>query len=586
MFVRYLLTICLTLGAVVVKIPVQASSIVLLEENFSYQILLNDAAELRRLLESELKSQRQNNRELQQFTKPGKVARVESRLLTQRLQAEGYYDASVRFSILDDIIEYRISQGRLYTIRKIELKLPEQVDVPLPALGIKEGDPLRAQAVLSAQNNLNNYLRKNYCLWQIDTDYEAIAETQTHSALLRFTVTDSPPVRFGELSFSGLQSIDEDYLRDRITFSKGECFKRSTIDKARLHLVNTNLLASVNAQFSEPQTDEVPINFQVVERRHRTFSLGGGYQTDEGFALSLRWEHRNLMGRAQRFRINSYVADNYQSLNTDLTFPHFRRNNQNLTLYSDLESEDTDAFVSELVDVGIELSRPLRHYFRATIGADLSFSNVLEDDSKERFTFLSLPLSLEYDRRSDPLDPRAGWVANVRFRPYQEIDTSNTSFAKSSVAGSIYYSLDKTAWRPTFALRGALGWIDGAQMNDVPANVRFYVGGGGSVRGYPFQSLGPLDSSDPEGGMSFSELSIETRLRWGKDWGGVWFVDGGFAYEESAPQIGGDLRWGTGIGIRYFTSFAPIRFDIAVPLNKRDGIDDDFQLYISIGQSF
>jgi translocation and assembly module TamA len=120
----------------------------------------------------------------------------------------------------------------------------------------------------------------------------------------------------------------------------------------------------------------------------------------------------------------------------------------------------------------------------------------------------------------------------------------------------------------------------------VPANVRFYTGGGGSVRGYSYQSLGPLTDKEPDGGLSFTELSIESRFRWDQHWGGVIFLDGGFSYEDNIPQFGRDLRWSTGVGLRYFTSFAPIRIDIALPLNKREDIDDSYKLYISIGQAF
>ena len=95
-----------------------------------------------------------------------------------------------------------------------------------------------------------------------------------------------------------------------------------------------------------------------------------------------------------------------------------------------------------------------------------------------------------------------------------------------------------------------------------------------------------MTDNDPDGGLSFSEVSLETRLRWGSHWGGVVFLDGGYAYKDAWPELGQDLRWGAGFGLRYYTSFAPIRFDIGVPLNKRDEVDDDFQLYISIGQAF
>ena len=106
------------------------------------------------------------------------------------------------------------------------------------------------------------------------------------------------------------------------------------------------------------------------------------------------------------------------------------------------------------------------------------------------------------------------------------------------------------------------------------------------MRGYSYQTLGPLTDGDPDGGLSFNEYSIETRFHWGQNWGSVLFLDGGFAYSEEVPGVNEDILWGAGFGIRYYTSFAPIRFDVAVPLDQRQGIDDDFQVYISIGQAF
>lgn len=216
----------------------------------------------------------------------------------------------------------------------------------------------------------------------------------------------------------------------------------------------------------------------------------------------------------------------------------------------------------------------------------MTFSQVEEDGVNDNFALLSVSLSLEYDRRNDPLDPLSGWAASARVQPYWDAYDTGTKFLKSTLAASAYYTFEKFYWRPTLAIRAAAGSISGIDREQVPANVRFYTGGGGSVRGYSYQSLGPLTDKEPDGGLSFTELSIESRLRWDQHWGGVIFLDGGFSYEDNIPQFGRDLRWSTGVGLRYFTSFAPIRIDIALPLNKREDIDDSYKLYISIGQAF
>mgnify|MGYP003607762620 CR=1 FL=1 len=130
------------------------------------------------------------------------------------------------------------------------------------------------------------------------------------------------------------------------------------------------------------------------------------------------------------------------------------------------------------------------------------------------------------------------------------------------------------------------GALAGADAPDVPPSVRFYSGGGGSVRGYSFQSLGPRNSNnDPLGGSSILEVGVEPRYKINEEWGVVAFVDGGMVYDNMNTKFGQDIQWGAGVGARFYTVIGPIRFDVATPLNPRSD-DDPLQIYISIGQSF
>lgn len=95
-----------------------------------------------------------------------------------------------------------------------------------------------------------------------------------------------------------------------------------------------------------------------------------------------------------------------------------------------------------------------------------------------------------------------------------------------------------------------------------------------------------LSDGEPEGGLSFNELSFESRLNINDNWGLVFFLDGGMAYREVSASDDEEFYWGGGLGLRYYTSFAPFRFDVAFPLNKRKEIDEDYQVYVSIGQAF
>ena len=160
----------------------------------------------------------------------------------------------------------------------------------------------------------------------------------------------------------------------------------------------------------------------------------------------------------------------------------------------------------------------------------------------------------------------------------------NFPYLKFENRSTAYFALREDQ-KVVLALRGRLGATLGAATLRLPASERFFSGGGGSVRGFGFQDIGPQDSNgDPIGGSSVAEVGIEIRTRVSEALGIVPFIEAGNVYPNTFPQFSG-FRWGGGIGLRYYTSVAPIRLDIAVPLNKRPG-DSDFQLYLSFGQSF
>jgi translocation and assembly module TamA len=165
------------------------------------------------------------------------------------------------------------------------------------------------------------------------------------------------------------------------------------------------------------------------------------------------------------------------------------------------------------------------------------------------------------------------------------VSGNHLSFNKSRVTYSHYLEvLDSPG--VVLAGRGSVGTLFGADRDEVPADLRFYAGGGGSVRGFGFQLAGDLDDDDnPLGGRSLLELSGEVRLRLTETFGVVAFVDAGTVYSKEVPDFKETLRIGAGPGLRYFSPIGPVRLDIGLPVNKRDS-DDSFQVYVSLGQAF
>ena len=108
------------------------------------------------------------------------------------------------------------------------------------------------------------------------------------------------------------------------------------------------------------------------------------------------------------------------------------------------------------------------------------------------------------------------------------------------------------------------------------------------MRGYGYQRLGPKDvDGDPIGGRGLAEFALEARIRlarFGGNFGVVPFIDGGSLTTGLLPSIK-DWKFAAGVGVRYYSSFGPIRIDVGVPLNREKG-DGLVAVAVSLGQAF
>lgn len=571
------------ISCLVITSRASAAEIPKTEHRASIQTIPNNKT-LTSTLQSELTLQRKVNERLKLYSTPGKIALYEKELLQQRLKAEGYYAAKIK-STIGKKIRYTIHSGPIYTIDKIDWNLPQSIALPKQKL-LTPGDTLKAQKVLDQKQSLLDYIKNEHCFYKIDLQYHVTIFHATASADITFTMADSLVTEFAQIEFTGNKSVRDAYLRRNIPIQSGDCYQEKKLSAAKLALLHTDLISRVNVVEDPPGDNGVPIIFELEERNHRSLSFGVGYRDEEGIGISTGWQHRNLLGQGEHATLGIYIAQRRQAIESELVIDDYYRPGQQLTLFTDVEREETDAFDTTSADAGALLSRFFGRYLRAEAGVQIDFARIEQNDSTDDVALLSLPLRLDYDRRNSPLDPTKGWALGLASQPFWDLYNTQNTFVKNSIAASVYYQFRKRRYQPTIAVRAATGSINGSELIEIPATERFYVGGGGSVRGYRYQTLGPAIDNEPIGGLSFTEVSTELRIQLNDTWGGVLFVDGGYAYEDEVPSLGQDLHWGAGVGIRFYTDFAPIRADIGFPLDKRDEIDDDFQIYFSIGQAF
>jgi translocation and assembly module TamA len=206
---------------------------------------------------------------------------------------------------------------------------------------------------------------------------------------------------------------------------------------------------------------------------------------------------------------------------------------------------------------------------------------------KDTRTFLiaAAPFALGYDGSDSLLDPTRGFRLSGRLSPELSAHGGKFIYARAQIDASAYRPVSD---RVVAAGRIRLGTIFGASVFDIAPSRRFYSGGGGSVRGYGYQQLGPKDmEGDPEGGRGLAEFGLEARIRlkqFGGNFGIVPFFDGGSLTTKELPDFS-NWRFAAGLGVRYYSSFGPIRLDVGVPLNRQKG-DGPVAVTVSLGQAF
>ena len=590
---------CVLFGALFLVAPQQGHALPFFDNLPKFKVRVSENRELQDWLKDQLKEQRKSSSVLKSYEDPLDVARFERGTLEKLLRSRGYYDGRVRQSVSDGEILYRVVPGRIYRISSLDLRMPARLKAGFPGVGLSEGDPLEAEKVTEGVKRIETYLAENACLLNVDVSYQATVVHSEHAARLEYRVAKSPEVNVGQIYVEGLTTVDEDFLRKRLKLEEGDCFSRGKMDAAKLRLLRTNLIAGVNAEVSEPNAGIVDITFLVIERKHRTIRLGVGYSSDDGGGASAGWEHRNILGRGEKIEVETRAYEVTQSLKTELLVPRFFRDDQDFAAKAEAENEDRDSYQAESITIGGTISRRQTKHRTFSVGSALKFSRVQEEgEESENYNLLSFPLGVKIDTTDNLLDAHRGATIALEVKPYFDLRSSGTQFTKNTLVMTGYHTFEETRFDPTVALRIKAGVISGADNLEIPADERFYAGGGGSVRGYAYQALGPRrlipptepgelpKLSDPIGGRGLSEISLEGRFRFTKTWGGVFFVDGGNAYADPQPSFD-DLYWGAGFGVRYMTSFAPLRFDIAFPLDRREGLDDSrYQVYVSLGQAF
>lgn len=492
-------------------------------------------------------------------------------------------------------VDVAIDKGPLFRLGKVEIDgaVP---DADRTALGIKSGDPAIAGNVLDARTRLLNALQEDgFALAKVEAPV-AYADDVKHELNVSFQVDAGAQVDIGAISFKGLADVHESFARRALKIKTGDRYKPSKIEEARQALAAQGVFSGVSVHAADhlDADGRIPLVFDVQERKRHAVAITASYSTDLGISLSTTWSHRNLFGNAEQLNLTA-AGTGLGSSTTGLGYnfsaqfikPLFLRPDQTLEFQVSAIKQDLDAYDQKAETIAGFLRRKFSEMWTGSVGLSLMHDEVSQEGTDRLYQLISLPLTVSYDSTgiADVLrDPTKGWRASFAVTPTRSFGYSALTFFALQASASTYFDLSGNG-RSVLALRGLAGSILGGSNMELPPDQRLYAGGSATVRGFAYQSIGPLfPDGNPVGAKSVDAGTIEFRQRIGEDWGGAAFVDAGQANAGGTPFTG-DVRVGAGIGARYYTALGAVRLDVAVPLTRVHG-GDAFEVYIGLGQAF
>ncbi len=485
-----------------------------------------------------------------------------------------------------------VQKGPLYHLGAVTIAtLPRGVSIPL---SLATGQVAQAAPILDASATLTTALHNaGYAFAQVSAP-TAVADITTATLNVSYSVTPGPRVKIGPIDFTGLKRTDPAFLRAHIALQEGQPYSDTSLAAARDSLLGLGLFASVTPvpQLKPNGKGEVPILFRVVAQKRHAVTLGITYATDQGFSPSASWEDRNVFRHAETLTITTTASglggtgttQPGYDLKAVFNKPDFRRAGQSLSVSVEGLRQFLTAYNRTALLAELTLARPLTPHISLSYGPGFVTESVQQEGTNREYVLAQLPVTLTYNTVDSALEPTKGLNASLTLTPTEPVVGDGHPFLIAQAYAATYMSVEQNA-RGIIALRGQLGSIQGATSLHVPPDQRFYAGGSSTVRGYTYQTIGPLFSDDiPEGGDAFDAGTLEFRQRIGKSFGIVPFIDAGQVNAGSRPFTG-TLRVGVGLGGRYYTSIGPIRADIAIPLTRTAG-SGAFALYIGLGEAF
>lgn len=518
----------------------------------------------------------------------GRIRRLHKKApdeINKALQPFGFYRPLIKANLIQTSpahwqASYTIDPGPQLPISEFNFVISEQMSTDVEYLSVMENFNLHKGETFNHveyENFKTDLAKLSVEQGYFDAhfvEHRVEIDLSNYEARIHLNYETGQRYRFGEVSLKQ-NVLDEDLLRRYIPFETGYPYNLNQLIDLQQTLNDSDYFRTVEVSPGQPQagSDSIPVSVKLEPHKQHRFSIGLGYGSDTGARTKFGWQIPRLNTRGHRLNTEAKASQIGYSLATQYRVPVLNPRTDQMIYSAGVVNEKTDTSDSTVRTIGASLKRS-RSAWRESISLNYQQEDYTIADISDTSTLLLLGVSWNRTWGKNFIYAIDGLRFDTSLRGANKKLISDSDFSQMEIGIKAINSLNQ---HNRLIVRGNLGSTWTNEFDQLPASVRFFAGGAQSVRGYVYQSLGPLDTNGlVVGGKHLMVGSIEFEHSFNNKWGLGLFYDAGNAIDD----FNDPLERGAGFGLRWKSPVGMVRIDLASAIS-RDG--QPWRLHINIG---
>lgn len=540
---------------------------------------------------------------------------------------QGYINFSVdstQVSITPDrknvYITVNITEGEKFSIRSVNLagEMVVAEEELQKVLTVSEGDTFSRKAMIKSQSALSRKLGDSGYMFANVAPSPEVHDDNT--VTLNYFLDPGKRTYVRRIVIRGNTRTADEVLRREMRQMEAGLASNEDIENSKKRLERTGYFSAVNVEtIPVPGTsDQVDLEYTVVEQQSGSFSASVGFSQGSGLILGLNVQQDNFLGTGRKIAFgisNSDTTTEYKFSSNDpyYTVDGVSRGYNVYYRERNFDENNVSSYETDEIGAGVKFGYPIDEYQRLSFGANIEQislktnnttpQEIIDFIADEGNDYLGLVMNLGWsdNHLNRGIFPTNGYSQNASLE--LGLPGSDLTYYRARYSLKLYEPLTESElWVAKAWTR--LGYAGDLGSNEYPFFKHFYAGGLRSVRGFESNSLGPKDTprngatADPFGGNILLtggvELIFPTPFAEGNSTRSSLFLDAGNVFDTSCGATStncvegiefDEIRASVGFGFSWITPMGPLTFVLAKPLNEQTGDETEF-FQFALGQTF